>query len=128
MSVGTKIATLVDDSKMRLSMYVNYAYQNDIAVGQSAVVSIPASMTQVTGTVEAVNMVRYITPEGSQCFEVVLVMDNPGTPDRRDGRHCRLYLPRHRRGRSTPHSAGPWNITAPARSSPRPAVKRCPLT
>lgn len=79
-SSGTKIATLVDDSKMRLSMYVNYAYQNDISVGQTVRVSIPASMTEITdATVEQVNLVRYITPEGSQCFEVVVVMNNPGS-------------------------------------------------
>ena len=79
-SAGTKIATLVDDSKMRLSIYVNYAYQNDISVGQTARVSIPASMSEITdATVEAVNLVLYITPEGFQCFEVVLVMNNPGS-------------------------------------------------
>ena len=36
-------------------------------------------MSQVTGTVEEINKVRYITPEGAVCFQVVLVMDNRGT-------------------------------------------------
>ena len=77
---GTKIATLVDDSKMKLSLYVNYTYQNDIAVGQTVTVSVPASMTSIpNAVVEEVRMVSYITPEGAKCFEVVLSMDNPGT-------------------------------------------------
>lgn len=79
-SAGTKVATLVDDSKMRLSVYVNYAYQYDIAEGQTARVTIPSAMSEVSSAlVEKVNMVRYITPEGSQCFEVVLLLDNPGS-------------------------------------------------
>lgn len=79
-SSGTKIATLVDDSQMRLSVYVNYAYQYDIAEGQLARVSIPSAMSEVDNAlVEKVNMVRYITPEGSQCFEVVLLLNNPGS-------------------------------------------------
>ena len=76
---GTKLGTLVDDGRMKLTLYYNYAYENEIRVGQSARVSIPASMSQVTGSVEQVNKVRYITPEGAVCFQVVIVMDNPGT-------------------------------------------------
>jgi multidrug resistance efflux pump len=77
---GTRIATLVDDSKMKLSLYVNYAYQDQVYVGQTVRVSIPASMTEVSdATVEEINMVRYITPEGGQCFEVVVALNNPGT-------------------------------------------------
>ena len=77
---GTKIATLVDDSKMKLSLYVNYTYQNDIAAGQAVTVSVPSSMTSIpNAVVEEVRMVSYITPEGAKCFEVVLSMDNPGT-------------------------------------------------
>ena len=78
-STGFKLATLVDDSKMKLSLYFSYAYENEIHQGQSAYVSIPASMTEVTGTVEQVNKVNYITPEGSQCFEAVIVVENEGT-------------------------------------------------
>src|SRR5699024_648318 len=78
-SPSTKLATLVDDSKMKLTLYFNYTYENDIYVGQTARVSIPASMSQPTGTVEQINNVRYITPEGAVCFQVVIGVDNPGT-------------------------------------------------
>ena len=78
-SPSTKLATLVDDSKMKLTLYFNYTYENDIYVGQTARVSIPASMSQPTGTVEQINKVRYITPEGAVCFQVVIGVDNPGT-------------------------------------------------
>lgn len=76
---GTTVATLVDDTKLKLSLYFSYAYENDISVGQSAQVSIPATMNTLTGTVETINKVRKIVPEGSVLFEVVVVLDNPDT-------------------------------------------------
>lgn len=75
---GMKIATLVDDSKMKLVLYFNYAYQNDIKKGQTAVVSVPSTMDQLNGTVSEINYVRKITPEGSMLFQVVVVVNNPG--------------------------------------------------
>lgn len=78
-SSGTVIAKLVDDSKMRLVQYYSYAYADQIQAGQTAQVSIPSSMTTVTGTVESVYLVNRISAEGSQLFEVDLVVDNPGT-------------------------------------------------
>ena len=41
-------------------------------------VSIPALMTSVPGTVEAVHMVSRITPEGSKLFSAEIVVDNEG--------------------------------------------------
>ena len=32
-----------------------------------------------TGTVEKINKVRFVSPEGATPFEVVFVLDNPGT-------------------------------------------------
>ncbi|MDD3164620.1 MAG: HlyD family efflux transporter periplasmic adaptor subunit [Oscillospiraceae bacterium] len=78
-SKGTKVATLVDDTKLRLKQYFSYAYEGDIRQGQTASVSIPAMMTSVTGTVESVKMVSRVTSEGSQLFEADIVMNNPGT-------------------------------------------------
>jgi HlyD family secretion protein len=77
-ATGTKIATLVDDRTMKLELYFSYSYENEITVGQSAAVSIPATMNQVTGTVEEVNYVRKVTAEGSMLFQVVISIDNPG--------------------------------------------------
>ena len=79
MSSGTTLATLVDDSKMKLVQYYSYAYAKQIKAGQSASISIPSSMTTVTGTVSEVHMVDRISSEGSRLFEVDLVMNNPGT-------------------------------------------------
>ncbi|HPE15567.1 MAG TPA: HlyD family efflux transporter periplasmic adaptor subunit, partial [Oscillospiraceae bacterium] len=78
-SVGETLATLVDDSKLRLELYFSYGYESDISVGQAATVSIPATMATVPGTVEAINKVRRISPEGSVLFEVSILLDNPGT-------------------------------------------------
>jgi multidrug efflux pump subunit AcrA (membrane-fusion protein) len=50
-SEGSEIATLVDDSRMRLKMYFSYGYENDIKQGQTARVSIPATMSVVSGKV-----------------------------------------------------------------------------
>ena len=76
---GTPVATLVNDRKLKLSLYFSYAYENDIQVGQSVQVSIPAVMQPFTGTVEKINRVSFISPEGAVHFEAVIVFDNPGT-------------------------------------------------
>ena len=78
-SKGDPVATLVNDKKLKLSLYFSYAYENDIQVGQSVQVTIPAVMRPFTGRVEKINKVSYISPEGGVNFEVVIVFDNPGT-------------------------------------------------
>jgi len=78
-SVGTKIATLVNDRKLKLSLYFSYAYESDIRTGQSVQVTIPAVMQAFDGRVEKINKVSYISPEGGVYFEAVIVFDNPGT-------------------------------------------------
>ena len=75
----TAVATLVNDKKLKLSLYFSYAYENQIHTGQSVQVSIPTVMGTYTGTVEKINKVRFISPEGAVHFEAVLVFDNPGT-------------------------------------------------
>ena len=76
---GTEVATLVNDKQLKLSLYFSYAYEADIYVGQEVNISIPAVMNCFSGTVERINKVSYITPEGAVHFEVVVVFDNPGT-------------------------------------------------
>ena len=78
-TTGQEIATLVNDKKLKLSLYFSYAYENEIHVGQSVQVSVPAVMQSYTGTVEKINKVSFISPEGAVHFEVVIVFDNPGT-------------------------------------------------
>ena len=75
----TAVATLVNDKKLKLSLYFSYAYENQIRTGQSVQVSIPTVMGTYTGTVEKINKVRFISPEGAVHFEAVLVFENPGT-------------------------------------------------
>lgn len=76
---GAKVATLVNDRKLKLSLYFSYAYENDIRTGQSVQVTIPAVMQAFDGRVEKINKVSYISPEGGVYFEAVIVFDNPGT-------------------------------------------------
>lgn len=75
----TAVATLVNDKKLKLSLYFSYAYENQIHTGQSVQVSIPTVMGTYTGTVEKINKVRFISPEGAVHFEVVIAFQNPGT-------------------------------------------------
>ncbi len=75
---GTVVAELNDDTKMRLEQYYSYAYAGDLHAGQKVEVSIPALMSTVTGTVEAVHMVSRITPEGSKLFAAEIVLENEG--------------------------------------------------
>jgi len=76
---GSTVCTLVNDRQLKLSLYFSYAYEDAISVGQAVNVSIPAVMRSFTGKVETINKVHYISPEGSDNFEVVVVFDNPGT-------------------------------------------------
>lgn len=62
---GTEVATLVNDTKLKLSLYFSYAYEDQVRVGQTAQVSVPAVMYTGEGTVEQVNKVSFITPEGA---------------------------------------------------------------
>jgi len=76
---GATVATLVNDKKLKLSLYFSYAYESDVKTGQKVNVSIPAVMKTFDGKVEKINKVSYISPEGAAHFEVVIVFDNPGT-------------------------------------------------
>lgn len=76
---GTQLCRIVDDKTLRLELYFSYAYEHEITVGKTAEVSIPATMTLCTGTVEKVNLVNRISPEGSKLFAAVISIPNPGT-------------------------------------------------
>lgn len=77
-SKGQKVATLADDTQLRLKQYYSYAYEGDIVSGQSVTVSLPALMTTVTGTVDRVHMVSRITPEGAKLFCAEILVPNQG--------------------------------------------------
>lgn len=78
-SAGTTIATVVDDSTLKLTQYYSYAYAGEIKVGQAADISIPSVMTTVRGKVSEIHMVERISTEGSKLFEVDLTLTNPGS-------------------------------------------------
>ncbi len=78
-SSGQKIASFIDDSKMRLKLYFNYAYENDIKPGMQPRFRSPRPWPNVSASVEKVEKIRKITPEGTVLFEVTLTMNNPGT-------------------------------------------------
>ena len=75
---GGTVATLVDDTRMRLTQYYSYAYEGELFVGQTVQVSVPALMSSVDGTIEKVHMVRRVTSEGSELFSVEIMVPNAG--------------------------------------------------
>lgn len=75
---GTKLATLVNDSKMTLTQYFSYAYEDQVYVGMKAGVSIASLMTTLDGTVTGIKKVDRVTAEGTRCFAVTVTVDNPG--------------------------------------------------
>ncbi|WP_295580248.1 HlyD family efflux transporter periplasmic adaptor subunit [uncultured Oscillibacter sp.] len=77
-SKDQKVATLADDTRLRLEQYYSYAYAGDLKAGQTVNVSVPALMTSIPGTVEAVHMVSRITPEGSKLFSADILIKNDG--------------------------------------------------
>ena len=76
---GQVLATLADDSRMRLVAYYSTVYRDAVAVGQAARISIPRSMAEVYGTVDKIENISKITDEGAVLFEVEIILDNPGT-------------------------------------------------
>jgi multidrug resistance efflux pump len=76
---GQVVATLIDDSRLKLTQYFSYAYAGEIRPGMYAAISVPATMSMLDARVDSVTMIERITPEGGKLFEVVLVADNPGT-------------------------------------------------
>jgi multidrug resistance efflux pump len=78
-SAGTKIAQLVDDGKLLITLYFSYAYESELYIGKDATISIPSLMNEIPGRVKEINMIRRITPEGSVLFSAVLEVTNPGT-------------------------------------------------
>ncbi len=73
-----KLAVLADDTRLRLTQYYSYAYEGMIFQGQSMDVSVPALMSSLPGTVEAVHMVSRITPEGTKLFSADILVENEG--------------------------------------------------
>lgn len=76
---GKVLATLVDTSTMEVTQYFSYAYKDYISVGTNVQVAVADQMMLLTGEVTKINYVDYLTPEGTNCFAVTIVMNNPGS-------------------------------------------------
>lgn len=73
-------ATIVDDTTMTLTTYFSYGYIDTIKTGQLATVSIPATTSNLQGTVSTVENIKKISPDdGSILFKVTIELPNPGT-------------------------------------------------
>ena len=76
---GATLCKLVDDSKMKATLYFSYSYQNDISKGTQLTMSIPDQMLTLSGKVTDVQYVDYTTSEGMKCFAVTVEAANPGS-------------------------------------------------
>ena len=76
---GSAIGTLANDKRLKLSLYFSYAYEDQISVGQTVSVSIPAVMGIYDGRVEEIHKVSYISPEGAVHFQVIISFSKPVT-------------------------------------------------
>ncbi len=75
---GSVIGTMVDDSTMLLPLYFSYAYEDSLKVGADATVSVPETMSTVTGKVDSIEKVQKISDQGVVLFKATIRMDNPG--------------------------------------------------
>lgn len=75
-SEGEVIGYMIDDSKMNLTLSFSSAYVNSIRSGQSATVSIPSAMSEVTGTVSSVDTTQRVSSDGVKVFRVVISVNN----------------------------------------------------
>lgn len=79
LSEGEVIGYMVDDSKMKLSLYFSAAYAKDIKSGQTATISVPSAMSSISGSVSSVESSQKISQEGVKLFRVIVSVNNPGT-------------------------------------------------
>ena len=76
---GMTLATLVDDSAMRATLYFSYAYEDEMYVGMPVTLSVPDQMLTLEGAVTDIRYVDYTTAEGMKCFAVTVEAENPGS-------------------------------------------------
>ena len=76
---GMTLATLVDDSAMKATLYFSYVYEGDIYRGMPVTVSVADQMLTLDGTVTDIRYVDYVTAEGMKCFAVTVEAENPGS-------------------------------------------------
>ena len=75
---GSNLATLVDDSAMKATLYFSYIYEDIIHKGMEITASFPEQMLTLSGSVTDIRYVDYVTTEGMHCFAVTIQVDNPG--------------------------------------------------
>lgn len=75
---GSSLVTVVDDSQMTLTEYFSYAYEDQIAVGMEAGLSVASLSLNLTGRVTEIEKVERFTGQGTRCFAVTITVDNPG--------------------------------------------------
>ena len=77
-SEGAAVGTLVDDETMRLELYFVRSFFGKIKVGQTATVSLPDQMQEISGTVAQIDDIEKPV-DGSLCFRVYKIdFKNPG--------------------------------------------------
>ena len=73
---GEIVGYMIDDSMMKLTLEFSTTYSGSIQSGQSATVSIPSAMSEVSGTVSSVDTTERVSADGLPVFRVVISVDN----------------------------------------------------
>jgi HlyD family secretion protein len=75
----TAIATIVDDSTLKLKQYYSYQDADRVYAGMPAVVSVPEQMLNLNGSVESIDWVSKSSDTGIKCFVATISVNNPGS-------------------------------------------------
>ncbi|MBP1736822.1 MAG: Macrolide-specific efflux protein macA precursor [Oscillospiraceae bacterium] len=78
-TTSTAIATIVDDSTLKLKQYYSYDSADQVYVGMPAVISVPDQMLKLDGKVESIDWVTRSSETGVSCFAVTVSVSNPGS-------------------------------------------------
>lgn len=75
----TAIATIVDDSTLKLTQYYSYQDSDKIYAGMPAVISVPGQMLNLNGSVDSIDWITKSSDTGVSCFSVTVSVKNPGS-------------------------------------------------
>ena len=117
MTSGTKIAQIVDDTKLS-SLYIIAMPTKTTSLWANHLNLHPRYHDHRNATVERSTRVERITKEGGVTFEVVFVMDNPGTLTA--GMSASAELDRRLPAPIYPMRTASWPTTRPPPSRLRP--------
>jgi HlyD family secretion protein len=82
-SKNTTLLTITDKSRLKLSVPFNNKYREQLKINQEVIVNVYDTAlevgTTVKGTITSLGLALYMTAEGTEVYNVGVVLSNPGT-------------------------------------------------